>query len=129
MSQTAFEIAGVSPVQLPLGDVYTALQTRLVDTVAGPPMGAIALQWHTNMKYLTDVPLTYLIGVFAIDRKAFDKLRPDDSGSSGESSGRRRRGWMPSTAREKRTPGPRCESRASSSSRRPRQQRWSVGTG
>jgi len=78
MSQTAFEIAGVSPVPLPLADVYTALQTRLVDTVAGPPMGAIALQWHTSMKYLTDVPLTYLVGVFAIDRKAFGKLRPDD---------------------------------------------------
>jgi TRAP-type C4-dicarboxylate transport system substrate-binding protein len=78
MSQTAFEIAGVSPVQLPLADVYTALQTRLVDTVAGPPMGAIALQWHTSMRYLTDVPLTYLVGVFAIDRKAFGKLRPDD---------------------------------------------------
>jgi len=78
MSQTAFEIAGVSPVPLPLADVYTALQTRLVDTVAGPPMGAIALQWHTRMRYLTDVPLTYLVGVFAIDRRAFEKLRPDD---------------------------------------------------
>lgn len=78
MSQTAFELAGVSPVQLPLADVYTALQTRLVDTVAGPPMGAIALQWHTKMKYLTDVPLSYLVGVFAIDRRAFGKLRPDD---------------------------------------------------
>ncbi len=78
MSQVAFETAGVSPVQLPLSDVYTALQTRLVDTVAGPPTGAIALQWHTKMRYLTDVPLTYLVGVFAIDRRAFDRLRPED---------------------------------------------------
>ncbi len=71
MSLTAFEIAGVSPIQLALADVYTALQTGLVDTVAAPAMGAIALQWHTRVKYLTDVPLTYLIGAFVIDRKTF----------------------------------------------------------
>jgi TRAP-type C4-dicarboxylate transport system substrate-binding protein len=78
MSQTAFDIAGISPTQLPLADVYTALQTRLIDTIAAPPAGAIALQWHTKVKYLTDVPLTYLIGVFVIDARAFGKLRPDD---------------------------------------------------
>jgi len=78
MSETAFEIAGVSPVKLPLSDVYTALQTGLIDTVTAPPMAAIALQWHTKVRYLTDVPLTYLTGVFAIDARAFRKLRPDD---------------------------------------------------
>jgi TRAP-type C4-dicarboxylate transport system substrate-binding protein len=78
MSATAFEIAGVSPVQLSLADVYTALQTRLIDTVAAPAMGAIALQWHTKVKYLTDVPLTYLTGVFVIDAKVFGTLEAED---------------------------------------------------
>jgi TRAP-type C4-dicarboxylate transport system substrate-binding protein len=76
MSLTAFQIAGVSPVQLALADVYTALQTGLIDTLAAPAMGAIALQWHTRVKYLTDVPLTYLNGAFVIDRKVFRKLPP-----------------------------------------------------
>jgi TRAP-type C4-dicarboxylate transport system substrate-binding protein len=78
MSQTAFDIAGVSSVQLALADVYTALQTGLVDTVAAPAMGAIALQWHTKVKYLTDVPLTYLTGALVIDRKIFAELRAED---------------------------------------------------
>jgi len=78
MSQTAFEVAGVSPVPLPIADVYTGLQTGLIDTVAGPPIGTIAFQWHTKVKYLTDVPLMYLIGIFAIDKKAFSKLQPED---------------------------------------------------
>lgn len=78
MSQTAFEIAGVSPVQLSLSDVYTALQTGLVDTVAAPAMGAIALQWHTKTKYLTDVPLTYLTGALVIDRGVFSGLQSED---------------------------------------------------
>ena len=78
MSATALEIAGVAPVPLPLADVYTALQTGLVDTVGAPAMGAIALQWHTKVKYLTDVPLTYLTGAFVIDGKVFAKLSPED---------------------------------------------------
>jgi TRAP-type C4-dicarboxylate transport system substrate-binding protein len=78
MSEIALEIAGVSPVQLSLADVYTALQTRLVDTVGAPAMGAIALQWHTKVKYLTDVPLTYVTGAFVIDGKVFAALKPED---------------------------------------------------
>ncbi len=78
MSQTALEIAGASPIPLPTADVYTGLQTGLIDTVAAPPMGAIAFQWHSKIRYLTDVPLMYLIGIFAIDNKAFQKIAPED---------------------------------------------------
>jgi TRAP-type C4-dicarboxylate transport system substrate-binding protein len=78
MSETALELAGVSPVQLPLADVYTALQTGLIDTVAAPPMGTIAFQWHTKVDYLTDVPLMYLVGILAVDAKSFGKLSPAD---------------------------------------------------
>jgi TRAP-type C4-dicarboxylate transport system substrate-binding protein len=84
MSRTALDIAGVSPIALPLADVYTGLQTGLVDTVAAPPQGAIALQWHTKVKYLTDVPLMYLIGVVAVDAKAFGKLSPEDQATVRE---------------------------------------------
>lgn len=78
MSETALEVTGVSPIQLPLADVYTALQTGVVDTVAAPPIGAIAFQWNTKVKYLTDVPMMYLSGVFAIDAKSWRKIRPED---------------------------------------------------
>ena len=65
-------------MQLSLSDVYTALQTGLVDTVAAPAMGAIALQWHTKLKYLTDVPLTFLTGAFVIERRVFLGLEAAD---------------------------------------------------
>jgi len=78
MTAIALRIAGVSPVPLPIADVYTALQTGLVDTVAAPPIGAIAFQWHTRVGYLTDVPIMYLAGVFAVDRKAFSKISAKD---------------------------------------------------
>ncbi|MFC1747431.1 TRAP transporter substrate-binding protein DctP [Pseudomonadota bacterium] len=77
-SRAAFESIGVSPVQLPLTDVLTGLQTGLIDTIASSAMGAIALQWHSNVKYVTTTPLMYLYGTLVIQRKAFEKLKPED---------------------------------------------------
>ncbi len=78
MTDVALRIAGVAPVPLPIADVYTALQTGLVDTVAAPPIGAIAFQWHTRVNYLTDVPIMYLAGIFAVDQKAFSRISKKD---------------------------------------------------
>jgi TRAP-type C4-dicarboxylate transport system substrate-binding protein len=56
----------------------TGLQTGLIDTVAGSAIGAIALQWHTQVKYLVDEPLVYLYATLIIDSKAFDRVGPAD---------------------------------------------------
>ena len=42
------------------------------------PVGAIALQWHTRVKYVTDTPLVYLFGALLIDRRAFKKIDKND---------------------------------------------------
>nr|WP_320190305.1 TRAP transporter substrate-binding protein DctP [uncultured Desulfobacter sp.] len=69
---------GVSPIALPLADVRTGLQSGLIDTVGTSPVGAVVLQWHTEIKYITNIPLLYIYAVFAIDKKAFNKISPDD---------------------------------------------------
>lgn len=78
VDQAAFEAFGVTPVALPMTDVMTGLQTGLIDTVATTTVGAIALQWHSRVKYVTDVPVTYLIGTMVLKRKDFEKLSPQD---------------------------------------------------
>jgi len=78
LSRIALETAKISPVPLPISDVYTGLQTGLIDTIASSPIGAIAFQWHTKVRYLTDVPLMYLFGTLAFAKKAFDKLSEVD---------------------------------------------------
>jgi TRAP-type C4-dicarboxylate transport system substrate-binding protein len=78
ITRTIYETVGISPVPLPLSDVYTGLQTGLIDTIGSNPTGAIAFQWHTKVKYATDIPLMYLIGVLVIDDKAFQKISPED---------------------------------------------------
>jgi TRAP-type C4-dicarboxylate transport system substrate-binding protein len=78
ISSAALEALQLSPVSLPPTDVLTGLQTGLLDIVAAPPVGVIALQWHTRLKYMTGVPLTYTMGIMAIDATAFAKLSPAD---------------------------------------------------
>jgi len=73
-----YEYVGVSPIALPLSDVLTGLQTSLINTVITSPIGALALQWHTHIKFVTDQPLNYLAAMMVIDKKVFSKIARDD---------------------------------------------------
>ncbi len=74
----AISAFNVTPIPLPLGDVLAGLQTGLIDTIAASPIGALALQWYTQIKYITDLPILYSYGVLAISNKAFNKAKPED---------------------------------------------------
>ncbi|MBL4711081.1 MAG: TRAP transporter substrate-binding protein DctP [Gammaproteobacteria bacterium] len=75
---SVYRYVGVSPIALPLSDVLTALQTGLINTIVTSPIGALALQWHTHIKYVTDQPLNYLVAMLIIDKKTFNKLGDAD---------------------------------------------------
>lgn len=78
ISREAMEALSLSPVTLPLTDVLTGLQTGLIDIVGMSPIGALVLQWHTKVKYISDLPLLYTLGFMAVDKRAFNKLSDDD---------------------------------------------------
>ncbi len=69
---------GITPIPLNMGDVLAGLQTNLIDTVAVSPIAAIALQWHTQIKYITNVPLTYTYATLVISKKSFNKISQED---------------------------------------------------
>lgn len=69
---------GINPIPLPVADVRTGLQTGLIDAVTISPMASIVLQWHTQLRFLTDTPLAYIYGMLAVDRRQFDKLSTQD---------------------------------------------------
>lgn len=73
-----FRTGGVEPIPLPLADAFTGLQTGLVDTVATTPTGAIALQWHTRLRYVVDLPLSYVVGYVLLAQKPFERLDEAD---------------------------------------------------
>ncbi len=78
LSRAAVSSFGVSPIPLPLADVRTGLQSGLIDTVGTSPVGAIVLQWHTQIKYVTNIPLLYLHAALAIDKKKFKRMSAED---------------------------------------------------
>jgi len=46
--------------------------------VVTSPVGAIVLQWHTQIRYVTNIPLIHLHAVLAIDKKKFSKIAEHD---------------------------------------------------
>jgi len=78
ISKATMEALDVTPIPLPLTDVYTALQTGALDIIAMSSVGAVILQYHTKVKYVTDVSLVYTFGFMAVSKKAFDKISADD---------------------------------------------------
>lgn len=78
LNESLFRKMGVSPISLPLADVYTGLQTGLIDTIGSTTAGALAFQWHTRIQSVTEVPLLYLVGVLIVDKKKFDRIKPAD---------------------------------------------------
>jgi len=73
-----FRHLGITPIPLNLSDVYTSLQTGLIDTVANTPTGAIALQWYTQVHFVVDTPVEYALGLLVVDGRAFRKLQQAD---------------------------------------------------
>lgn len=84
-----FAEARLSPIPLAVPDVLTGLQTGLVDTVYSSHLGAIALQWFTKVKYITDQPITYGLGGVVVHRKRmFNRIPARYQGMLKEIAGR-----------------------------------------
>lgn len=74
ISYEALKALQLVPVSLPMTDVLTGLQTGLIDIVVIPPVVALALQWHTKVRYVTQMPVLYVIGFMGIQSKALARL-------------------------------------------------------
>jgi len=78
IARRASKALDISTVTLPLTDVLTGLQTDLIDTVMGPPIGVIVMQWHTAMNYIMDLPIAYSYAGLLIDARIFSRLEDAD---------------------------------------------------
>ena len=62
MLMELFAAGGIAAIPANVTDVLTALQTGSLETVFGPPTAAVAVQWHTKVRYYNPMRLTYAIG-------------------------------------------------------------------
>ena len=57
-----FAAGNIAAIPANVTDVLTALQTGSLETVFGPPTAAVAVQWHTKVRYYNAMRLTYSVG-------------------------------------------------------------------
>lgn len=77
VAESTFKAFGINPIPLSVIDVLTSLQTGLINGAYASPLGAIALQWHTRVKYMTEFPLADASGAVVVSKKFFDSLPAD----------------------------------------------------
>jgi TRAP-type C4-dicarboxylate transport system substrate-binding protein len=71
-----FKAYGITPIPLALPDVLPSLQSGLIDACYGPPLGVLALQWFTKLKYLSPMPITHVMGAILLSKAQWQSLTP-----------------------------------------------------
>ncbi len=74
VAEATFNALGFKPIPLAVTDVITALQTGMIEGLYTSPLGAIALQWNTQVKYMLKIPLANAIGAIVVSKNKWDKL-------------------------------------------------------
>ena len=69
---------GIAPIPLPLAEVQPGLATNLIDTVAAPPVAVLPLLWHTQLKYVVDVPFMYIYNPVFVSARSLEDLAEAD---------------------------------------------------
>lgn len=77
IAKETFSIVGTSPIPLTITDVTTALNTGMIDTFYAPPLGALALQWHLSVKYMTSPPLAHATSAVLVSSGFYKKIPPN----------------------------------------------------
>ncbi len=70
------ESVGLVSVPLAITDVLSSLSTGIIDAAYAPPLGILALQWHSKIKYLIDFPTAWSFGALLISKKEWSKISP-----------------------------------------------------
>lgn len=74
ISKAVMEVSGVNGVLLGVPDVLPSLQTGVIDAFSNSPYGAVALQWYTKAKFVTDLKIAMVIGGFVLSKKSWDTI-------------------------------------------------------
>lgn len=72
-----YKVINANPVRLGVPEVYPALQTHMIDTVAASALAAISLQWYTRVKYVTAHNSAIIVGATVMRKDKFEALPPD----------------------------------------------------
>jgi TRAP-type C4-dicarboxylate transport system substrate-binding protein len=69
-----FTEVGAQGVPLSLPEVLSALQTNRIDTFAAPPYAAVALQWASRARFVSEGANSFGVGGIVFTRRAWDGI-------------------------------------------------------
>jgi TRAP-type C4-dicarboxylate transport system substrate-binding protein len=72
-----FQKLGMNAVALGVTDVLTSLQTGVINGCNGSPLAAVALQWHSKVKYATSLEVSMAVGAVVLTKKQWEALTPE----------------------------------------------------
>ena len=70
--------AGFHPVPLAMTDIFTGLQTGMIDVYPLTPLGVLALQWFRLTPNMLDLGLDPLVGGLVVSRSTWEKISEAD---------------------------------------------------
>ncbi|MFQ5883037.1 MAG: TRAP transporter substrate-binding protein DctP [Candidatus Methylomirabilales bacterium] len=100
LAAALFRIYQVSPVPLALPEVLPSLQTGLINAFYAPPLAAIALQWFSQVSYMSTERITHAIGGMLISKSRWDVIPTDLRGALRDVARRHARQVVVKTRRE-----------------------------
>lgn len=68
---------GCTGVPLGVPEVYGGLQTGMIDAVISTSLAVVALQWHVNLKSVTNRTHGPLVGGLVLNKPKWDSIPPD----------------------------------------------------
>ncbi len=74
LAREVFKIMDIPAVPLDITDVYTSLQTNMINGFYISPYAAIAMQWFTKADYMLDYPLTHSLGGVLMTKRKMKTL-------------------------------------------------------
>lgn len=79
--------AGANGVPLALPEVLAGLSTDRVDTVPGSALAAVALQWFTQVRYVSEQASGVIVGALVLRKEVYESLDEDSRRALMETSG------------------------------------------
>lgn len=74
LAKAMFKELNIAPYPLAITDVFTSLQTGLIEAVYVSPLAAIAMQWFTKTKYMLTLKLTNSNGAILMTKEKFNSF-------------------------------------------------------
>jgi len=78
LSGAMYEALDITPISLSITDVMTSLSTKLIDTAGITPYGAVAYHWYERFEYMSEYPVTNVMGGTIVSKKIWNKVSAEN---------------------------------------------------